>query len=139
MATDVTQLDSKYYESVGRRKSATARVRLYETNKKEEILINNTPLEEYFPTESLRNIIKKPLEVAPVETDFIVSIYVSGSGLSAQAQAARHGIARALVKFNEEARPSLKKLGFLKRDPREKERKKPGLRKARRAPQWSKR
>lgn len=139
MATDITQLKSKYVEAVGRRKSSTARVRLYETDKKEEILVNNTPYQEYFKTESLQGIITKALEIAPVEKDFIVSIIVSGGGISAQAQAARHGIARALVEVNEEARGPLKKAGFLKRDPREVERKKFGLRKARRAPQWSKR
>lgn len=139
MTTDVSKLKGEYYEAVGRRKSSTARVRVWESNKEDEIIVNGKPLDEYFPTGIQRETVQKPLDVAPIEKNFIISILVNGGGLSAQAQAARHGLSRVLVELNEDARGPLKKAGFLKRDPRQKERKKFGLKKARRAPQWSKR
>lgn len=129
----------KYIEGIGRRKTASARVRL--TQAKETTFdIDGKTLEEYFPHEALRNDVKSVLaaEDAGIE-NYHVSVHVKGSGLSAQAEAIRLGIARALVKEKADRRSILKPLGFLKRDPRSVERKKFGLRKARRAPQWSKR
>ncbi len=127
-----------YIQSIGRRKTATARVRLYQ-NGKGEIIINKRKLEEYFPTKPIRNNIRQVLRTTNHEEDLNFSIVVSGGGKVGQSIAIRHGIARALEKFDKELRPILKIKGFLTRDPREKERKKPGLKRARRAPQWSKR
>ncbi len=138
----------KYIETVGRRKTASARVRITPSNKtKIEILkkvdgvMVARAFEEYFPIKALRESI---LDVFKTEEDapsltFVVTAVIKGGGISAQSQALRHGIARGLVKHNENLREYLKKQGFLKRDPRSVERKKPGLKKARRAPQWSKR
>jgi small subunit ribosomal protein S9 len=119
----------QYTEGVGRRKTATARVRLSPT-KTEKIVINDRPFEEYFKGAAQRKVIRTVLEV---------SVHVYGGGLSSQADAIKLGIARALVKEKADRRTTLKRAGFLKRDPRAVERKKFGLRKARRAPQWSKR
>ena len=131
----------KYIEGLGSRKRATARVRLYEDNKDHEkvMVVNDTPVDAYFPTEEMRLIAKDALNKVKAHTMFHVSAHIEGGGIHAQAEAMRHGIARALVKVNEESRKKLKKSGFLKRDPREKERRKFGLKKARKAPQWSKR
>ena len=128
-----------FVRAVGRRKTAVARVRLF-TKGKGNIEINSKDYTEYFPSPELNKKITKPLEVVGKEKDFDFTIKVVGGGSLGQAEACRHGITRALVAFNEEDyRVSLKKAGFLTRDPRAKERKKPGLKKARRAPQWSKR
>lgn len=129
----------KYIEGIGRRKTASARVRLTPA-KETTVTVNGKTLEEYFPHEALRNDVMSVLstEDAGIE-HYSVSVHISGSGLSAQAEAIRLGIARALVKEKADRRSILKPLGFLKRDPRSVERKKFGLRKARRAPQWSKR
>ena len=128
----------RYLEAVGRRKTATARVRLF-TQGKKEIIVNEKPFQEYFPIFSLQKKIQAPLEVLKCLDKFGFSIVVKGGGLSAQAEACRHGIARALVLLNPLFKKPLKKAGFLTRDPRMRERKKPGLKRARRAPQWSKR
>lgn len=125
-----------YIETVGRRKTASARVRIT-AGKQENIVVNDKPLADYFPTFEVQKTAREALANAPEK--FTVSALIRGGGLKAQAEALRHGIARALVKYNEELRKELKQQGFLKRDPRMKERKKFGLRKARRAPQWSKR
>jgi small subunit ribosomal protein S9 len=130
--------DTKYIEAIGRRKTSTARTRISEA-KKNEITVNGKPAEEYFPTEVLRSHVTEPLSVEGLEQAFSVSVHVKGGGISSQSEAVRHGIARALTKYNEELRKALKSEGFLKRDPRMKERRKFGLKKARRAPQWSKR
>ncbi len=122
--------DKKYYYGTGRRKTAVARVRLLTDNK--EILVNQTN------TELPKSVIE-PLETVGKNGAFGISVKVAGGGWSSQLEAIRLGIARALVSYNEEFRTSLKKSGLLSRDPREVERKKPGLKKARRAPQWSKR
>lgn len=123
--------------AVGRRKEATARVRL--TSGEKGYVVNGKPLEVYFPYKLHQALIQEPLKMVGLDGTFGVSIKAEGGGTSGQAGAVRHGIARALVALNPEFRKVLKAVGFLTRDPRAKERKKPGLRKARRAPQWSKR
>ncbi len=128
-----------YTEGIGRRKTASARVRLTEA-KTEKIFVNEKPFEEYFKGAAQRKVIKTVLETkdAGIET-YEITVHVYGGGLSAQADAIKLGIARALVKEKADRRGVLKKAGYLKRDARAVERKKFGLRKARRAPQWSKR
>jgi len=125
------------YYGTGRRKSSVARVRLVpgEGN----IIINGRSLDDYFGLETLKVITKQPLVLTGTENKFDVYVNVVGGGFTGQAGAIRHGIARALLKADEELRSVLKKAGFLTRDPRMKERKKYGLKKARRAPQFSKR
>ena len=139
MATK-TAATERYTEAVGRRKTAVARVRLT-PEKQTRFVINEKSLEEYFPLELWRTIVLTPFAVVRDQHTqaYFVSVKVRGSGLSAQAQAVRHGIARALEKVDPSLRPLLKAAGLLKRDPRAKERKKFGLKKARKAPQWSKR
>ncbi|XKT74265.1 MAG: 30S ribosomal protein S9 [Patescibacteria group bacterium UBA2163] len=127
---------AEYTEGTGRRKTAAARVRITPASKR-SVVINNIPLEEYFDTEELRTTATSPLEEG--EELYTVTAVVKGGGVSAQAEAVRHGIARAMTERDAELRGALKKKGFLKRDPRVKERKKPGLKKARKAAQWSKR
>ena len=102
-------------------------------------MINDRSLEVYFPTKEMQTTVLQAFAVANIKTAFAVSAYIRGGGKVAQSEALRHGIARALVKYDEELRKTLKKAGYLKRDPRAKERKKPGLKGARRAAQWSKR
>lgn len=126
-----------YFEDVGRRKTATARVRLLPSDK--DIVINEKPLEKYFPSSDLQATVKSPLEKMEVLGKFGVSAKVKGGGTRAQAEAVRHGIAKTLILFDPEARKKLKKTGYLTRDPRMRERKKFGLKRARRAPQWAKR
>ncbi len=121
----------------GRRKSSIARVRLVEG--KGNITINGKSIDEYFGEETLRVIVKQPLTVTNTLSKYDVIAKVQGGGFSGQAGAVRHGIARALNEANGEYRPALKSNGFLTRDPRKKERKKYGLKKARKAPQFSKR
>ncbi len=125
-----------YTEGIGRRKSSTARVRIIESQRS-DFLVNDLKLNEYFKTENQIKVAKEALDV--IKSKFKVTVKVSGGGLSSQAEAVRHGVARALEKFDSALRAELKDKGFLKRDPRKKERKKFGLKKARRAPQWSKR
>ncbi|MDD4351896.1 MAG: 30S ribosomal protein S9 [Candidatus Gracilibacteria bacterium] len=130
--------ESKYYYGTGKRKTAIAKVRLYEKGKG-EITVNDKTVKEYFDTQSEFTAIAAPLKLTGNEKTFDISIKVRGSGKEAQADAICHGISRALLEFDIELRPTLKKAGLLTRDPRAKERKKPGLKRARRAPQWSKR
>ena len=125
-----------YIEKIGRRKTAVARVRLTES-KNSSVVINGRALTEYFPTEIQQRTVLEVLEKATKH--FSVEVKVVGGGLSSQASAVRLGIARALISDTLEQRAELKKAGFLKRDPRVKERKKFGLVKARKAKQWSKR
>lgn len=120
-----------YTEALGRRKTATARVRLYPASKM-EFSINGETLEDFFGTDELRKKVAEALEVT--KEKYLVVSYVKGSGINAQAEATRLGIARALVELDSEVRGELKEKGFLKRDPRAVERKKPGLKKARKAP-----
>ena len=128
----------KYYYGTGRRKSSVARVRVYE-NGTGNITINGRDIDNYFGLDTLKMVVRQPL----VSTDLLgkvdVVVTVCGGGVTGQAGAIRHGIARALCKANPELRSDLKKAGFLTRDPRMKERKKYGLKAARRAPQFSKR
>ena len=129
--------EKKYYYGTGRRKNAIARVRVTEGNGK--ITINKKDLDEYFGLETLKVIVKQPLTVTNTLAKYDVIAKVTGGGYTGQAGAIRHGIARALNEANSEFRPTLKSNGFLTRDPRMKERKKYGLKKARKAPQFSKR
>jgi small subunit ribosomal protein S9 len=122
----------------GRRKKAIARVRLIPGGNG-TIIINDRTFEDYFPQGTLQYIVKQPLVAVDVETKYDVFVNVIGGGYTGQAGAIRHGISRALLQAEPECRPVLKKAGFLTRDPRAKERKKYGLKKARRAPQFSKR
>ncbi len=127
----------RYIEGIGRRKTATARVRIYPGDKGNKVIINEKAVSEYFSLEKQRQAALAPFEIVGVK--FKTSVRVSGSGLSAQAEAVRHGLSRALIEHNKEWREKLKPLGYLTRDSRMVERKKPGLRKARRPQQWRKR
>lgn len=130
--------EKQYTEAVGRRKRAVARVRITPA-KDNAVTVNDQTLETYFPLSDLQKTVMEPLRAEEGIETFTVTVKVAGGGMSAQAEAVRHGIARALVVTDPDLRSKLKKAGYLKRDPRKKERKKFGLRKARRAPQWSKR
>ena len=125
------------YSAVGRRKSAIARVRLVAGDGK--IIVNKRDLDSYFDMETLKMTVRQPLELTKAGGDMDILVTVTGGGLTGQAGAIRHGVSRALIKADPELRDSLKKAGFLTRDPRMKERKKYGLKAARRAPQFSKR
>ena len=125
------------YSATGRRKSSVARVRLVPGEGK--IVINGRELTNYFGLKTLELIVNQPLEITETKGKYDVLVNVIGGGISGQAGAIRHGIARALLTVDAEYRPALKKAGYLTRDPRMKERKKYGLKKARRAPQFSKR
>ncbi len=125
------------YRGTGRRKTATARVRLMPGNG--DMIVNGTDIEDYFHRKSLIQDIQSPLEVTKQLGSLDLVANVNGGGLSGQAGAVRHGIARALLEVDQEFRTPLKKAGYLTRDSRMKERKKPGLKKARKAPQFSKR
>ncbi|MCK4387070.1 MAG: 30S ribosomal protein S9 [Candidatus Pacebacteria bacterium] len=138
MPAKTTVKKNRYLETVGRRKTAVARVRLTKAAKT-SYMINGIKLSEYFSTDNLQAIIKDALRQSKISAKFSISALIKGGGKSAQAEACRHGIARALLLFDAKLKKSLKKAGFLKRDPRMKERKKFGLKKARRAPQWNKR
>lgn len=134
----------KYYETVGRRKTAVARIRLSTSSPSQSItegnlMVNGKPYKEFFPTLELQKVIEAPLRRLKSLNRFKADVKVKGGGLRGQAEAIRHGLARALVLFDFNFRKKLKKVGYLTRDPRKKERKKYGLKKARRAPQWQKR
>lgn len=138
MITKDTKKEGHYFEAVGRRKTAIARVRIHE-GKSGTFHINGRTLASYFPTVELRSIVEGAFTTAKAPIGFEVNAKILGGGVHAQAEALRHGISRALLDFDIELRKKLKKAGFLKRDPRAKERRKFGLKKARKAPQWSKR
>ncbi len=127
-----------YYQATGRRKTATARIRLYPggTGK---IVVNGKEVENYFSRASDVSHLKEPMAATATAEKFDVSVVVVGGGITGQSGAVRHGIARALVEADPDLRPTLRKSGFLTRDPRAKERKKPGLKRARKAPQYTKR
>jgi small subunit ribosomal protein S9 len=129
--------DVRYYEAVGRRKRAVARVRLYPGDG--QVVINNKGLEEFFGRPQDWLDVMAPLKVTENAEQFNLSVRVKGGGITGQAQAIRHGVARALLRFDPDLRISLRRAGHLTRDPREKERKKPGLKRARKAPQYTKR
>ena len=126
-----------YYYGTGRRKSSVARVRVY--NGTGKVTINDRDIDDYFGLETLKLIVRQPLALTGLEDKFDIVVRVNGGGISGQAGAIRHGLSRALLNYDEILRPELKKAGFLTRDPRMKERKKYGLKAARRAPQFSKR
>src|SRR3989338_8750375 len=126
-----------YIEAIGRRKTSVARVR-YFAKAAGGITVNGKKLDEYFPTAELRGIAESPMKKAKIEK-YEITVRLSGGGIHSQAEALRHGISRALIESVPELRGELKPLGFLMRDPRMKERRKFGLKKARKAPQWSKR
>ena len=126
-----------YFYGTGRRKNSVARVRVY--NGTGKITINDRDIDEYFGLETLKLVVRQPLTLTGLENKFDIVVRVSGGGVSGQAGAIRHGLSRALLVYDENLRPELKKAGFLTRDPRMKERKKYGLKAARRAPQFSKR
>jgi len=127
-----------YFESIGKRKTAAARVRLHVGGDK-TITINDKDYKEYFPTVELQGIVESVLEKMEVTDRFTITVVMKGGGIHAQSEALRHGISRALVEINPEFRKKLRRLGYLTRDPRMRERKKPGLKRARKAPQWAKR
>lgn len=139
MAKKIKEIKTeKYYEAVGRRKTSVARVRIWPDSSKQEIIVNNKNLTNYFPIKEMQDTLTEAFAKSGIKS-YKASIKVSGGGLKAQATAARHGLSRAIVMAYPDSKTTLKTLGFLTRDPRMKERKKPGLKGARRAPQWSKR
>ncbi|KKP39059.1 MAG: 30S ribosomal protein S9, small subunit ribosomal protein S9 [Candidatus Peregrinibacteria bacterium GW2011_GWF2_33_10] len=127
----------EYVYANGKRKTSIAQVRLYKGNGR--IIINDRDISEYVKVKELENTIRSPFLLTNTLNKFDLSVMVRGGGSTGQAEAIRHGVSRALVSFDAELRPTLKKAGYLMRDPRAKERKKPGLKRARRAPQWNKR
>lgn len=131
--------ENRYQETIGRRKTATARVRLFPHDENKIIINDEKTVEEYFPTKTLQLKTRDPFAVADLDDTFFVSVHVSGSGLTGQAEAIRHGLARGLVEHDSSVKKPLKDKGYLKRDPRMVERKKPGRKKARKSSQWSKR
>jgi small subunit ribosomal protein S9 len=135
---DFKNLDDRYFEGTGRRKTSVARVRLY-TKGDKDIIVNGEDFKKHFITHFLQITVLDSLDKMKSLGRFRVTVVVKGGGINSQAEAVRHGIARALVVFNPDYRKRLRKAGFLTRDPRMKERKKFGLRRARKAPQWSKR
>lgn len=134
----MTTKESKYLEAVGRRKTSIARVRII-PDSKSSFIINEKDVASYFPTKELQSSINKPFNKTNLTQKFKVTVMVQGGGISSQAEAVSLGIARALTEYDRELRGALKKEGLLKRDSRAKERRKFGLKKARKAPQWSKR
>ena len=131
-------VEREYYYANGRRKTATAQVRLYPGGDG-TVVVNDKPLEEYFPRSGDVDCILEPLSVTGNLSSFTVSVRVRGGGITGQAEATRHGIARALLLVDPDLRSILRQRGFLTRDARAKERKKPGLKRARKAPQYTKR
>lgn len=126
-----------YFYGTGRRKKSVARVRVYAGTGK--ITVNDRDIDDYFGLETLKLIVRQPLALTGTQDKFDIVCRVNGGGVTGQAGAIRHGLSRALLQYDENLRPALKKAGFLTRDPRMKERKKYGLKGARRAPQFSKR
>ncbi len=137
MATLIPQSSAQQYAATGRRKSSTARV--FIRRGKGDITINNKPIDVFFGRKTSRMIVRQPLELTKLEGQFDVIVNVAGGGMTGQAGAIRHGLTRALMAYDESLRPPLRKAGYVTRDAREVERKKVGLRKARRATQFSKR
>jgi small subunit ribosomal protein S9 len=127
-----------YYYGTGRRKTSVARVRLFDQGTG-QFMVNDKTLQEYFPRRALQVVVQQPLRLTNTAGKYNISVKVAGGGIAGQAGAIRHGIARALSRADESLRPVLGKSGFLTRDPRVKERKKYGLKRARKAPQYTKR
>lgn len=132
------EFSGKYFGATGRRKTAVARVRIWPSSKNKEITVNGKKVFEYFKDKEYRDVLTSPLTKLGIQ-EMGVSVQVAGGGLRAQAFAIRHGLSRALVLEKSENKTALKTSGLLTRDPRRRERKKPGLKGARRRPQWSKR
>jgi small subunit ribosomal protein S9 len=130
--------DGSYFQAVGRRKTSVAVVRIF-TKGKKEFMVNNKPYDIYFPTPELQESCTAALKKMKCFDSFRITVNVNGGGINSQMEAVRHGISRALVFFNPDFKKRLRKAGYLTRDPRRRERKKPGLKRARRAPQWRKR
>ncbi len=143
MAEKKESKSNKYFQGIGRRKSAVAQVRLFVSSEKkseeEDIVVNGKSFNDFFGLSELREIVSSPLKSVGEASAFKATVVVKGGGIRGQAEAIRLGIARALVVFDETFKKSLRDLGYLTRDARIVERKKPGLKKARRAPQWAKR
>lgn len=135
--SDKKETKIRYFEGVGRRKTSVARVKV--APGRDEFKINGLPLEKFFQAARLQGTASAPIHNLKIENKLSVNARVRGGGVKAQAEAVRHGLARALVLWNSELKKQLRVLGYLTRDPRMVERKKYGLKKARRAPQWSKR
>jgi len=135
---EAIKFKGKFTVGLGRRKTSTARVRLYKGNEG-LIIINGAEANKYFTEEDLFSIINQPLKLAGLTKDFNISVNIAGGGKKGQAEAVRHGIVCALLEINPDLRALFKVKGWITRDARKKERKKPGLKKARRAPQWAKR
>ena len=131
--------DRRYYEGIGRRKRASARVRLYFEDAAGEFVVNGKDVKEYFPRLGDHDVLMGPLEDTSLDGKVDISVLVNGGGVTGQTSAVRLGIARALVKYDENMRNALRSGGHLTRDPRIKERKKPGLKRARKAPTYTKR
>ena len=131
------QNKTQYVEAIGRRKTSIARVRI-QSGAKAAITVNERPFESYFPTESLRTVAKQPLMIANTKK-YHITVKIKGGGISSQSAAMSHGLARAIIKEKNEIKAPIKKAKLLTRDARIKERRKFGLKKARKAPQWSKR
>ena len=129
----------KYFYAVGKRKTSIAQVRLFPVDKAEKIIVNGKEVKKYFTIERHSEMVDAPLKAVGMETRFDVSAKVNGGGIMGQAEAVRLGVARALILHDENLKKTLKDLGYLTRDARIVERKKPGRRKARRSPQWAKR
>lgn len=137
---DKTVKKTQYIEGIGRRKEAVARVRITEAGKDTNTFtVNNKQVKHYFPTKEMQLIAYEGVSKIKAEDKFNISVHIKGGGIHSQAEALRHGLSRALIIFDEGWRTKLKKSGLLKRDPRMKERKKFGKKKARKSPQWSKR
>src|SRR3989338_3457967 len=135
---EIAAKPDKYYEATGRRKTAVARVRLF-TRGEKQFLVNGKPYQEYFPLAQDQDTVTASMRKMKCLDKFKVTVLVNGGGRSAQAEAVRHGTARVLVDFNNNFKKRLRKVGFLTRDPRMRERKKFGLKRARKSPQWAKR
>ena len=129
---------TQYFEGIGRRKRASARVRIFPGGKG-DIIVNDKPVDEYFPRLGDVEMLRAPLRRADLDSAFDITIKVNGGGVTGQRDAVKMGIARALLKYDEDLRSSMRTGGFLTRDAREKERKKPGLKRARKAPTYTKR
>jgi small subunit ribosomal protein S9 len=135
--TEIFKFKGKYVSAIGRRKTATARIRLYKDGAG-QMVVNGMKINDYL-TMQYSGIAVQALKESGLSKDFDMSAVTFGGGKKAQAEAIRHGVSRALIAINADLKPAFRSLGFLTRDARSKERKKPGLRRARRAPQWSKR
>jgi small subunit ribosomal protein S9 len=141
LSEEKTEPKARFFYAVGRRKSSVAQVRIFKKEKasEDDFLVNGKKAKDYFPTVSLQNVIFYPFKSVGLQGKMGFSIIARGGGVKGQCEAIRLGISRALVIYDENLRKALKDLGFLTRDSRKVERKKPGLKKARRAPQWQKR